>query len=299
MASKVPLNQRPTFTLEGHSIIGDKRTTPIRGDLADIKLAGKLFAPHYAVPLLRSCVESSVVMHEEADGDSTPISELLMGEDFALLDVSGKWAWGYSLHDDYLGYVQLSTLGDQVKTTHVVDGPGALVFSAPKVRAPVNKRLPMGARLVCGELSECGRFLATEGGFVHIRHVSAIGEVEGSHADLAEKLLGTPYGWGARSGNAIDCSGLVQMTLGLKGIACPRDSDLQEAAIGDALDDKAKLQRGDLVFFPGHVGIMADGENIIHANTHWMKVVNEPLADVAARFADEPGGPITVRKRIG
>jgi hypothetical protein len=45
---------RRIYKLTGHSLVGDKRTTPIRGDLADISLAGKLFAPHYAVPMLRT-----------------------------------------------------------------------------------------------------------------------------------------------------------------------------------------------------------------------------------------------------
>jgi cell wall-associated NlpC family hydrolase len=127
--------------------------------------------------------------------------------------------------------------------------------------------------------------------------LSEIGRVAASPADLAEQLIGTPYSWGGRSGDAIDCSGLVQLVFGLKGHMPPRDADMQQAEFGEELAEGDALQRGDLVFFPGHVGIMADAENIIHANGTAMAVSVEPLADAAARFAayDEA---IVARKRV-
>jgi hypothetical protein len=289
---------RATFTLEGHSFVGDKRTTPIRGDLADIKLAGLLFAPHYAVPMIRSCITPSATMHVQPDIDSTGISELIYGEDFAVLDIAGQWAWGYTVHDDYLGYAALSALGERPNATHFVISGGVMLLAAPDIKAQVKARLHMGAKLVCGDLDSAGEFIACDGGFVHAGHVNEIGKVEGDPASLAEKLIGTPYLWGGRSGDAIDCSGLVQLVYGMKGYTLPRDTDLQQDAVGRELDADETLQRNDLVYFPGHVGIMADGENLIHATAHKMQLVVEPLTEVAARFADTEGGPITARRRI-
>jgi cell wall-associated NlpC family hydrolase len=290
--------KRPTFTLSGHSFVGDKRTTPIRGDLADIKLAGKLFAPHYAVPMIRSCVAPSTPMYEAPDPSSTGVSELIFGEDFAVLDVAGIWAWGYSVADDYLGYIALSALDEPVTPTHIVISRGAVISEQPQVRAAKTKRLPMGARLLCGATSDCGQYLATSDGFVHVDQIATISAVEGDPAELAERLLGAPYLWGGRCGDAIDCSGLVQLTFGMKGIQAPRDADMQQAAFGKELSADESLQRNDLVFFPGHVGIMIDSENIIHANMTAVAVSVEPLSDVAARYADQPGGPILARKRV-
>ena len=299
MAEHQPsIRQRPVFTLEGHSFVGDKRTTPIRGDLADIKLAGLLFAPHYAVPMIRSCIAPSAMMHEQADADSTGISELIYGEDFAVLDVAGKWAWGYTVHDDYLGYVDLAALGERPLATHYVTSRSATLLAAPDAKAKTVTRLHMGAKLVCGEPTECGEFLQCDGHYIYRDHVSEVGMVTDDPATLAEKLLGTPYLWGGRSGDAIDCSGLVQLCFGMKGIEIPRDTDLQEDVVGKAIPDDAPLERNDLVFFPGHVGIMKDAENIIHATAHHMELVVEPLADVVARFAGEEDGPITARRRL-
>jgi hypothetical protein len=292
-----PPKERAIYKLSGHSIEGDPRTTPIRGDLADIKLAGKLFAPHYAVPMLRTGIAPVTEIHAEPHLSSMPVSALMHGEEFAVLDIAGDWAWGYCLHDDYLGYLRFADLGDDFTATHVVSAPATLLLATPSIKSPVLARYPMGAQIVCGEPSECGKFLACEEGWVPKVHLSAIGGVDGSPADLAEKLLGVPYSWGGRGGNALDCSGLVQLVFGLKGIKAPRDADMQQAGFGEALGDRDVLQRGDLVFFPSHVGIMADGENLIHANAAAMAVSVEPLGAAAARFSQHEV-PILARKRV-
>lgn len=296
--SQPEIKSRATFTLEGHSYVGDKRTTPIRGDLADIKLAGKLFAPHYAVPMIRSCVLPSAMIYGSPDADSTGISELIYGEDFAVLDVAGAWAWGYTVHDDYLGYVAMAALAERPIARHFVIESGALLLAEPDKKAKVLARLHMGAKLVCDDASPCGGFLKCDNGYVPVHHVAEFGAVDGDPASLAEKLIGTPYLWGGRSGDAIDCSGLVQLIFGMKGIAIPRDSDMQQDVVGRVLADDEALERNDLVYFPRHVGIMADDKNLIHATAHHMKLVSEPMEDVAARFADKEGGPIIARRRL-
>ena len=241
------------------------------------------------------CVADAVTLRAAPSRDAPAISQLVHGEAFALVDKAGGWAWGRCLHDDYVGYLPADALGPLHAPTHRVTAPLALVFANPDIKAPVVKALAIGARVRGGE--EDG-FLRIDEGYIHRRHVAPLDAFEPDPVAVAERLLGAPYRWGGRGAAGIDCSGLVQRALELAGIAAPRDSDMQRDELGEPLPEDAPARRGDLVFFPGHVGFMMDGERLIHANAYWMSTVIEPLADVVARLAPIHDQPITARKRI-
>ena len=58
-------------------------------------------------------------------------------------------------------------------------------------------------------------------------------DLERDYVAVAERFLGTPYLWGGKSSLGIDCSGLMQMAATACGILCPRDSDMQQASLGE------------------------------------------------------------------
>ena len=213
-----------------------------------------------------------------------------------MLDLAGGWAWGHCLHDRYVGYLPADALGPLAPPTHRVTAALAPLFAAPDIKAPVTSALSIGA-LVAG--AEAGEFVATAAGHLHRRHVARAGVHAADPVEVAERLIGAPYLWGGRGAGGIDCSGLVQRALGLAGIESPRDSDQQRDALGRALAQDEPARRGDLVFFPGHVGLMVDGARLIHANAFWMAVTVEPLAEVVARLAPSHADPISARRRIG
>lgn len=256
-------------------------------------LAGRVFAPHYARPLLHGCRPAALPLRAGPSHEATAVSELLRGEAFAVVDTSGAWAWGYGQHDGYVGYVPTDALAPFAEPTHIVSTPAALLFADRSIKAPVAERLPMGARLAGSDRQ--GDFLAVDGGFVHVRHVIPLADRAADFVAVAARLDGVPYRWGGRSGDGIDCSGLVQIALSFAGVAAPRDSD-QQQALGQPIDDGESLRRGDLIFLPGHVGIMADATHLLHANAFWMRVVTEPLAAVLARQPEGPG--IVARRRL-
>lgn len=227
-----------------------------------------------------------------ADPGATAVSQILFGEDFHVLDISGGWAWGYCGHDHYVGYVPAAQLDLPAEPSHIVTALSAPVFSRADIKAPSTLQLTMGARVV-GERE--GDFIACSIGYIHHRHLRSLGERDKDPVGIAERLLGVPYLWGGRTSDGLDCSGLIQLTLGLCGIAAPRDSD-QQLALG--VEVAGVLRRGDLVFFPGHVGLMADEERLIHANAFWMAVAVEPLADVVARLQPKHEQPILGCRRM-
>lgn len=246
------------------------------------------------MPELAGCIAPAVMLRNAPGANATAVSQLLHGEGFAVLDIADGWAWGYGLHDHYVGYVPAGALGAFGEVSHVVRAVRAPVFATADIKAPVVAFWPIGARFAG---TEEGDFIATEEGYVHTRHAGAIAAPEADPVAVAERLIGTPYLWGGRGGDGVDCSGLVQLALGLAGIAAPRDSD-QQQALGTALADDAPLRRGDLLFFPGHVGLMVDAETMVHANAHAMAVTIEPLAEIIARLRPAYAEPILARRRM-
>lgn len=262
--------------------------------MADIALADWVFAPHYALGRALGVGKTSTMVHDAPNAGATAVSQLLLGEDFHVLDTAAGWAWGYCDHDHYVGYVRQDALAASVTPTHVISVRDALLFERDDIKSPAVMPLNLGARLQ-GEME--GEFLKTASGFVHGRHVAPIGHSLGDAVTIAAQLIGAPYLWGGRGAGGIDCSGLVQIALALAGIACPRDSDQQREVVGSELAADEPLTRGDLVFFPGHVGIMVDADTLLHANAWWMAVTSEPLQTVVDRLAPRYEQPVLARRR--
>jgi hypothetical protein len=266
------------FHLTGASLNLDARVHAYRKDIADIGLAGLIFAPHYARPLVRGCGASPALVRSGPTEDSGAVSELLPGEDFAVLEYAGGRAWGYCRTDHVTGYVEAIALTDQEEATHIVCERSAPVTAEAALGATILASLPMGSRL---QGHEQGAFLATEYGLVPLCHVRGLDEQESDPVLVAERLLGAPFLTGGRGGEGIDATGLVQLALGLCGIKAPRLAD-QQRLLGTPVAPGAPLRRGDVVSFGYGVGLMVDDLLLIHASAEAGKVVVEPLISIDA-----------------
>ena len=272
--------------------MADRRVTPARPDLAAAHLKGVVDAPRYAEGEKFSVCMGRASLRVRPSNDAAQDSELLFGEIFTVYDSAQGWAWGQAANDLYVGYVRQDGLTKPFKTETRVSALMAPVFPAADLKTPVRDFLPFNAAVPA--LGREGDYVNVGQGFVHQQHLGA--ETQKDFVTIAERFLGVPYVWGGKTAAGLDCSGLVQTALQAVGKAAPRDTDMMEKALGDAVA-LSDVRRGDLIFWKGHMGVMLDASRLLHANVFHMEVAIEPLAEAMARI-EKIAGPVTSIKRL-
>jgi cell wall-associated NlpC family hydrolase len=279
----------------------DHRLNAYREDLAAAHLRGEVKAPRFVEGVDRLVRTSVLPLLRHPEANAPMDTQLLFGETFRVYEEKNGWAWGQSVQDDYVGYVAAGDLSPRaLQPTHTVAALRTFVYPKPDLKTRPATPLSMNAKLkVAGAR---GNYSELEtGGWVFGAHLAPVGSHVRDFVAVAEEFTGVPYLWGGRDSTGLDCSGLVQMSLERAGIASLRDTDMQEATLGEALPepiDFTKLARGDLVFWKGHVGIMVDAERMIHANAHHMRVAVERLDIAMSRIARSDTGHVTSIKRL-
>jgi len=224
-------------------------------------------------------------------------TEALLGETLVVYDEAEGWAWAQLDRDKYVGYLPAAALGAPVEPTHKVTAVRTHAYPGPNIKLPPRKAVSLGARVAI--VGRDGPFaVSSDRLFFWAGHLAEEAVHETDFVAVAERFLETPYLWGGRTSEGIDCSGLVQTALTAAGVACPRDTDMMEGALGAPVASDGVLVRGDLVFWKGHVGVMRDGATLLHANGWHMKVASEPLAEARARIAATGGGEVTSVRRL-
>jgi hypothetical protein len=238
----------------------------------------------------------AVPVRESPLPDARLATEALFGEILDVFEEQHGFALVQCQRDRYVGWVPLAGLSERLLSpTHRIVAPHTHAYAAPDLKSPPRLTLSLGASVSVfaeeGDWRHC-----QDAGWVHHRHIAELGMPDADPAGVAQRYLGTPYLWGGRSGLGIDCTGLTQQAFEAAGVLLPRDSDMQFAWVGEAIADwqaPGALQRGDLVFWKGHVGIMTDADYLLHANAWHMAVAHEPLEEAITRIAKyyaEPRG---------
>jgi hypothetical protein len=272
--------------------MADKRVIPARPDLAAAYLKGVVDAPRYVEGEKFSVRTGRASLRVCPSDDAAQDSELLFGEIFTVYEGTAGWAWGQAANDLYVGYLRQDALAKPFKAEARVSALMAPVFSAADLKTPVRDLLPLNAAVPV--LAREGDYVNVGPGFVHRQHLGA--GTQKDFVSIAERFLGVPYVWGGKTVAGLDCSGLIQTALQAVGKAAPRDTDMMEKALGDAVA-LSDVRRGDLIFWKGHMGVMLDTQSLLHANAFHMEVAIEPLAEAMARI-EKIAGPVTSIKRL-
>ena len=222
--------------------------------------------------------------------------QVLYGDGVRVTEQSGGWCRVIADKDGYQGWLRADQLAPDAAATHWVWAPATHSYAQPDMKSPDRVSLSFGSRVEV--LSLQGGFVETELGFIPAVHVKPVGTLLNDPVAVAELFLGTPYLWGGNSRFGLDCSGLVQAGLLACGTPCPGDSGDQQQELGTALPEGTPAQRGDLLFWKGHVAWVSGDDMLLHANAHHMAVVFEPMEQAIARIETQGDGPVTAHKRL-
>lgn len=269
----------------------DRRLTPANGRVAAMHLAGQVEAARFVTGDDRML--DAVVTDLCASPGGARDRQLLLGAVVTVFEDLDGWSFVQSA-DGYVGYVPTAALVTPVAPTHFVATMATHTYEAEDFKSPEVLRLPFGVRLQV--LDERRKFFETPYGFVPKSHLRLLDRPFTDPATVAQLHFGVPYLWGGNATTGIDCSGLITASLVACAMTCPGDSDMQCDDLGT--DVTGPPERGDLVFWEGHVGMMVDAQTMVHANAHHMATVYEPIDKATLRIQTQGDGPVIARKRL-
>lgn len=270
--------------------MSDRRLTPFSGRIGHVSLQG------LDVPLTEgkaARVAAPLAPLLAAPGGAMD-RQLIFGDEVTVIDRRDGHAFVIAAKDGYCGWLAEEGLAVPAAPTHRIKTPATHLYPEPRVQAPPLHPLYLNARLTV--TGQSGAWAETPDGFVPLSHLAPLNEPAEDPVSVAGSLIGAPYLWGGNSVAGVDCSGLVQLAFHAAGRPCPGDSDLQQR-IGSGIPETAPLERGDLLFWKGHVALVAAPGRILHANGYTMSVACEDLDVATARIESHYGGRILARRR--
>ena len=193
-------------------LVLDPRVTPVRPDLAAAHLRGQIEASRYAEGRAARVIAASAPLRRGPDPNAPLETEALHGESVTVYDEQEGWAWAQLERDRYVGYLPGAALGAPSTPTHRVAALRVHAYPGPSIKLPPRMVLSLGAQLRIAARE--GDFAVSEGGlYFWSRHLAELGSREPDYVAVAERFLETPYLWGGRTSEGVDCSGLVQTAL--------------------------------------------------------------------------------------
>ena len=217
-----------------------------------------------------TCNQPVINIYKKPNLKSEVISQILYGEKFCAKNKTNGFLQGYSIHDRYQGYAKLNLFShSDKKKTHKIKSKEASLYLKPNIKSKTAKKLLFNSKITLTQ--QQGQFIKEDKYWIQKKDTE---QIKSSFNFLKnyKHFLHTKYLWGGNSIKGIDCSGLVQELMKSANLRCPRDSKDQQKFFKKKISIN-NIQKGDLLFWKGHVAIAISKTKLIHAFGPKKKVV--------------------------
>ncbi len=224
-------------------------------------------------------------------------TECLFGETFNVLYSKGSFSYGVSDVDRYEGWVKSNSLDFSITTNYVVARTRTIVLSKPTVKSQLIFFLHMRSKINVVEIIDNWAKISLlhkskiKYGYIFKSHILKKNNFQFDWIKYAECFVGVPYRWGGRNSIGLDCSALLQLSIAFKGEIIPRDTKDQIKFFSRSKNYNVfefslslNLNRGNIIFWDGHVAIILDNNRLIHASGAHNEVIIEKIKVTIARI---------------
>ena len=202
-------------------------------------------------------------------------TQILYGEEFKILNKKKNWLKIKTNFDNYVGYIKKRKFRKQFKPQLKIFKSKSRIFTKKKDKFSPSKNFLYFASGI-SILNENKEYLEFEKNkWIKKKDTKNIHHYEKNFLKIIKLFLNSKYLWGGKTLDGIDCSALIQIYFYYNRIFFPRDTKDQIKYCKKKKNKK--FNRGDIIFWKGHVGICLNKSKFIHAYGPRKKVLIMPI----------------------
>ena len=212
-------------------------------------------------------------IYKKPSKKSEVTSQIIYGEKFKILSKNKNWIKIKMIFDNYIGFIKNSKYTERFIPNYKVSSLKARIFKKPGIGT--NTWLPLASKL---NVLNQNRNYANIGKnkWIKVSDIKKINHKDKNFVKIFKKFLNIKYVWGGKTFKGIDCSALLQIFFNYNNLFYPRDTKDQIKFAKQNLN-KSKFEKGDIIFWKGHVAMCLNSKHLIHAYGPEKKVIIMPI----------------------
>ena len=200
-------------------------------------------------------------LHINKSSKSEIVTQLIYGDNFAVIKKSNKWWKIKILEDRYIGFVKKKSFIKLIKPTHKISKLSAKIYKKPNLSRPSGK-LSFGSKIKFEEKKS--KFIKFQNNWIKSKDLMPIKFKNKDIFSNIKIFKNTKYKWGGKTFKGLDCSALVQLFFNFNNKYCPRDAKDQVRYFKKNINLK-KIKKNDIIYWKGHVAVAISKNKLIHA----------------------------------